>query len=89
MEARLHDPTKRWKFDPDDLVERKHWDAYWEVYRIALDRCSSDAAPWFIVPADRKWYRDAVIARIVRTTLDALDLTYPTEMPGLDKVRID
>jgi PPK2 family polyphosphate:nucleotide phosphotransferase len=89
LEARLQDPTKRWKFDPDDLAERKHWDAYWKVYRIALARCSSDAAPWFIVPADRKWYRDAVIARIVRKTLDALDLTYPTEMPGLDKVRID
>jgi PPK2 family polyphosphate:nucleotide phosphotransferase len=89
LRARLDDPTKRWKFSPDDLVERKHWDAYWEAYRIALERCSTNEAPWFIVPADRKWYRDAVISRIVRRRLDSLDLAFPTNMPGLDKVRID
>ena len=89
LQARLDDPTKRWKLSPDDLAERKYWDAYWAAYRIALERCTSDAAPWFVVPADRKWYRDAVVARILSRTLGALDLTYPTEMPGLDKVRID
>ena len=89
LEARLQDPTKRWKFSPDDLAERKHWGDYLSAYEIALRRCSTQWAPWFIVPADHKWYRDAVVARIVRTTLEALDLTYPPEMPGLDKVRID
>jgi PPK2 family polyphosphate:nucleotide phosphotransferase len=89
LRARLEDPTKRWKFSPDDLAERKHWDAYWEAYRIVFERCSTKAAPWFIVPANRKWYRDAVIARIVRHTLDSLDLAYPTEMPGLDELHID
>jgi len=82
LQARLEDPTKRWKFSPDDLAERKHWDAYWEAYRIALERCSTKEAPWFIVPANRKWYRDAVIARIVHHQLGSLDLAYPTEMPG-------
>jgi len=89
LEARLKDPTKRWKFSTDDLAERKHWDHYISAYEIALQRCSTKWAPWFIVPADRKWYRDAVVARIVRATLEALDLTYPPEMPGLDNVRID
>jgi PPK2 family polyphosphate:nucleotide phosphotransferase len=89
LQSRLDDPTKRWKFSPDDLAERKHWDAYWEAYRIVLERCSTNAAPWFIVPADRKWYRDAVVARIVRHQLDSLDLAYPTEIPGLDKLHID
>jgi PPK2 family polyphosphate:nucleotide phosphotransferase len=89
LEARLQDPTKRWKFSPDDLAERKHWSGYRSAYEIALQRCSTQWAPWFIVPADHKRYRDAVVARIVRTTLEALDLTYPPEMPGLDKVRID
>jgi polyphosphate kinase 2 (PPK2 family) len=56
---------------------------------MALARCSTQWAPWFIVPADRKWYRNAVVARIVRGTLEALDLSYPSEMPGLDKVRIE
>jgi PPK2 family polyphosphate:nucleotide phosphotransferase len=89
LEARLQDPTKRWKLNPDDLAERKHWGDYISAYETALQRCSTQWASWFIVPADRKWYRDAVIARIVRATLEALDLTYPAEMPGLHKVRID
>ena len=89
LEARLADPTKRWKFSPDDLAERKHWDDYISAYQIALGRCSTQWAPWFVVPADRKWYRNAVVARVVRSTLEGLDLTYPPEMPGLDKLRID
>jgi PPK2 family polyphosphate:nucleotide phosphotransferase len=89
LEARLKDPTKRWKFSADDLAERKHWDDYISAYETMLQRCSTKWAPWFIVPADRKWYRDAVVARIVRATLEAMGLTYPPEMPGLDKVRID
>jgi PPK2 family polyphosphate:nucleotide phosphotransferase len=88
LQARLDDPTKHWKFSPDDLVERKRWDDYMAAYEIALARCSTAWAPWFIVPADRKWYRDAVIARIMRRTLEGLDLAYPSEMPGLDKVKI-
>jgi PPK2 family polyphosphate:nucleotide phosphotransferase len=88
LQARLDDPTKHWKFDPSDLAEREHWDDYMAAYEIALERCSTAWAPWFIVPADRKWYRDAVIARIVRSTLGALDLAYPSEKPGLDKLRI-
>jgi PPK2 family polyphosphate:nucleotide phosphotransferase len=89
LEARLKEPTKRWKFGADDLAERKHWDDYISAYETVLQRCSTKWAPWFIVPADRKWYRNAVVARIVRATLEAMDLTYPPEMPGLDKVRID
>jgi polyphosphate kinase 2 (PPK2 family) len=72
LQARLDDPTKRWKFNPDDLAERKHWHDYIAAYRIALERCSTEWAPWFIVPADRKWYRNAVVARILRSTLEAL-----------------
>jgi PPK2 family polyphosphate:nucleotide phosphotransferase len=89
LEARLKDPTKRWKFSADDLAERKHWDDYNSAYETALQRCSTKWAPWFIVPADRKWYRNAVVARIVRATLEAMDLAYPPEMPGLDDIRID
>jgi polyphosphate kinase 2 (PPK2 family) len=89
LEALLQDPTKRWKFRPEDLAERKHWGDYISAYEIALRRCSTQWAPWFIVSAGRKWYRDGIVARIVCATLEALDLTYPSEMPGLDKVRID
>jgi PPK2 family polyphosphate:nucleotide phosphotransferase len=89
LRARLDDPTKRWKFSPSDLADRKRWDDYMSAYQIALERCSTEWAPWFIVPADRKWYRNAVVARIVRGTLAALDLSYPADTPGLDKVRIE
>ncbi|HEX6841492.1 MAG TPA: PPK2 family polyphosphate kinase, partial [Stellaceae bacterium] len=88
LQARLDDPTKHWKFNADDLAERKRWDEYVTAYEIALTRCSTQYAPWFIVPADRKWYRDAVIARIVRLTLEGLDLAYPREAPELEKLRI-
>jgi PPK2 family polyphosphate:nucleotide phosphotransferase len=88
LKARLKDPTKHWKLGLDDLAERKLWDDYMAAYEIALARCSTTAAPWFIVPADRKWYRDAVIARIMRRTLEGLDLAYPPETPEPDKVRI-
>jgi PPK2 family polyphosphate:nucleotide phosphotransferase len=89
LQARLDDPTKRWKFSPSDLAERKYWDDYQTAYQIALERCGTEWAPWFIVPADRKWYRNAVVARILRATLEALDLAYPADMPGLDKIRIE
>jgi PPK2 family polyphosphate:nucleotide phosphotransferase len=88
LQVRLANPTKRWKFNPDDVSERQYWDEYVAAYELALQRCSTIEAPWFIVPADRKWYRNAVIARIVRCTLEAMDLRYPADAPGLDKIRI-
>ena len=88
LRARLADSNKRWKFNPDDISERQYWDEYVAAYELALQRCSTIEAPWFIVPADRKWYRNAIIARIVRCTLEAMDLRYPADAPGLDKIRI-
>jgi PPK2 family polyphosphate:nucleotide phosphotransferase len=75
--ARYEDPTKRWKFKMGDLEVRKDWDAYEAAYEEALERCSTDVAPWFIVPADRKWFRDLAIADIVAGALEDLDPQYP------------
>jgi PPK2 family polyphosphate:nucleotide phosphotransferase len=86
LQARLDDPSKRWKFTRGDLAERKYWDDYMLAYQLALERCSTEWAPWFVVPADRKWYRNAVVARIVRSALAALDLAYPADMQGLDRL---
>jgi PPK2 family polyphosphate:nucleotide phosphotransferase len=88
LQDRVSDPTKQWKLNPDDLKEREHWDDYMMAYEFALKRCSLEWAPWFIVPAERRWYRNAVIARITRRTLEALDLSYPPVAPGLDKIEI-
>ncbi|NES15693.1 hypothetical protein G3554_07385 [Micromonospora sp. PPF5-17] len=74
---RLTDPTKYWKYNPSDLDTRARWDDYQAAYADALARCGTDDAPWFVVPADRKWYRDWAVAHLLRETFDALDLGYP------------
>jgi PPK2 family polyphosphate:nucleotide phosphotransferase len=75
--ARLEDPTKHWKYNPGDIAERELWPAYQKAYEEALRKCSTDHAPWYVVPADRKWYRDWAVAVLLRDTLADLGLTYP------------
>jgi PPK2 family polyphosphate:nucleotide phosphotransferase len=77
LQERLDEPDKRWKFDPRDLEERKLWDEYQAAYEIMLNRCSTAWAPWHVIPADRKWARNAAIVAIVRETLEAMDPQYP------------
>ena len=73
LQARLDDPAKNWKFDPNDLKERTHWDDYQAVYEDALRHCSPDHAPWFVVPANQKWARDLAIAEIVVAALEEMN----------------
>lgn len=75
---RLNDPEKRWKWNPADLEDRGLWGAYQDAYEAMLSRCSTAHAPWRIVPADRKWRRNAIVASIVRGTLMEMDPRYPT-----------
>jgi PPK2 family polyphosphate:nucleotide phosphotransferase len=77
LQARLDDPTKHWKFDVADLAERERWDDYQQAYADALSETSTDDAPWYVIPADHKWFRDLIVARIVVQTLDGLGLAYP------------
>ena len=74
---RLEDPTKYWKYNPGDVDERALWPAYTEAYEAALERCSTQHAPWFVVPADRKWYRNWAVAQLLVEHLRGLDLTWP------------
>ena len=76
--ARLDDPSKHWKFNPGDVAERARWDDYQAAYFAALTRCNSDAAPWYAVPSDRKWYRNWAIGQMLLETLRELDPHYPT-----------
>jgi PPK2 family polyphosphate:nucleotide phosphotransferase len=73
LEERLDDPVKRWKFNPGDLEDRKLWDQFMRAYDVALSRCSTAHAPWRVIPADKKWRRNAIIARIVRGTLEEMN----------------
>ncbi|MEV4283501.1 PPK2 family polyphosphate kinase [Actinoplanes xinjiangensis] len=75
--ARLDDPSKHWKYNPGDLDERARWDDYQRAYDDALNRCSTTAAPWYVVPADRKWYRNWAVATLLRDTFADIDPQYP------------
>jgi PPK2 family polyphosphate:nucleotide phosphotransferase len=75
--ARLDDPTKQWKFNPRDVDERAFWGDYQEAYAAALERCNSGAAPWYRVPADRKWYRNWAVASLLVEQLEDMKLTWP------------
>ncbi|AJF67858.1 PPK2 family polyphosphate kinase [Streptomyces vietnamensis] len=74
---RLDNPDKHWKFDPGDIEERALWPEYRKAYEIALERCTTDEAPWYLVPADRKWYRNWAISKLLLEHLEALDPKYP------------
>ncbi|HET6484672.1 MAG TPA: PPK2 family polyphosphate kinase [Actinoplanes sp.] len=74
---RLDDPTKNWKYNPGDLAERARWDDYQQAYQDALNRCSTDVAPWYVVPADRKWYRNWAVATLLRQAFAEVDPRYP------------
>ncbi len=77
FQDRYDDPTKRWKFKMGDLEERKHWADYAAAYEEALSRCSTDSAPWYIVPANRKWFRDLAIGEIALDALEDLKPAFP------------
>lgn len=75
--ARLEDPTKHWKYNRGDVDERQLWDSYREAYEIALERTNTEYAPWYLVPSDKKWYRNLAIGELLLETLDRLDLDWP------------
>ncbi len=75
--ARLDDPDKHWKYNPGDLAERAMWAEYQAAYALALERCSTDAAPWYVVPSDRKWYRNWAVGQLLVEALSGLDPQYP------------
>jgi PPK2 family polyphosphate:nucleotide phosphotransferase len=77
LQARLDDPRKNWKFQKSDLDDRLLWDEFQSAYEIALTRCSTDHAPWYVIPSDRKWVRSAAIAAIVRQTLAHMNPQHP------------
>ena len=88
LQARLDDREKLWKFSLGDLAEREHWESYMEAYEEAIEQTSSEDAPWYVIPADKKWYRDLVISQIIVDTLKRLDMKYPKPASGLDSVVI-
>lgn len=89
LQARLDNPNKCWKFNQGDLDERKLWDDYQRAYEDALTRCNTAHAPWYIVPADRKWYRNLVVSQILREALEKLNPKFPPAEKGLDDIVVE
>lgn len=89
LQSRLDDPQKIWKFNPGDLDERKLWPDYMKAYQEAIEATSTDFAPWYIIPSDRKWYRDLVISSVLVKALKDLKMSFPPPAEGLDGLVIE
>ena len=77
FDSRHDDPDKNWKSSPSDEVERKYWDDYQEAYQDLLLRCSTEHAPWFVIPSNRKWFRNLAVSQIIVDAMERMDLAYP------------
>src|ERR1035437_7548529 len=86
--ARLDDKSKNWKFSPADLKERKYWDDYTVAYQDMLRRCSTKYAPWYVIPANYKWFRNLAVSQILVDTLESMDLKFPKPAEALTGIRI-
>jgi len=87
FKARLDDPHKQWKISEDDYLERAYWDDYIAAYEDALARCSTEHAPWYVIPANHKWFRNFAVSQIVVKTLEAMKTTYPPPRVDLADIR--
>ena len=88
LQARLDRPDKHWKFSSADVDERAFWDDYQRVYQDAIAATSTDHAPWYVVPADRKWYRNLAVSSLLVEVLESLEMAYPEPEAGLDDIVI-
>lgn len=88
LQRRLDRPDKRWKFKKGDLEDRELWDAYVEAYEDAITETTVDHAPWYVIPADRKWYRNLAVASLVAKTLEEMDPQYPDPEEGLGGIEV-
>jgi PPK2 family polyphosphate:nucleotide phosphotransferase len=88
LQSRLDNPDKRWKFSSADIKERAFWDDYQAAFEDALNNCSTEYAPWYVVPANKKWYRNLVVARTIADSLEAMEPQFPPAEEGLESVTI-
>jgi polyphosphate kinase 2 (PPK2 family) len=88
FKERLSDPRKNWKASAADFTERKFWDHYQDAYKEAISKCSTKAAPWYVIPSDHKWFRNFAVAEVVVRTLESFKMQYPStnlKEPGTNR----
>jgi PPK2 family polyphosphate:nucleotide phosphotransferase len=88
LQARLDHPQKYWKVNPEDLKERQYWDDYMDAYEDVFRHCSRKRAPWYIIPSDKKWYRNVAISQIIIDALDGLKMKYPNSKFDVSKMKV-
>jgi PPK2 family polyphosphate:nucleotide phosphotransferase len=88
LESRLADPDKRWKFSTNDIKERSYWDDYMAAFEDAINQCTTAHCPWYVIPANKKWYRNLVLARTIADTLEAMNPKFPAAEEGLENVSV-
>lgn len=86
---RIEDKQKNWKFSPADIKEREYWDQYIDAYEEMLNQCSKKRAPWYVIPANDKWFRNLAVSQILCDTLDAMDLKFPKPAADLEKIKFE
>jgi PPK2 family polyphosphate:nucleotide phosphotransferase len=89
LESRLVNPAKHWKFNPDDLTDRARWSEFMEVYEEMIEKTSTSYAPWYVIPADKKWYRNLCVSKLFSDTLKGLDLQFPEPDWDPGSIKID
>ena len=86
FKKRIDDPTKHWKISDADYAERPYWDAYTEAFEDVLSKCSTQHAPWFVIPANRKWFRNLAISQIVVDTMKDMKMQFPEPSVTMDEI---
>ena len=86
---RIEEPTKNWKFSPDDLKEREFWDDYIRAYEEVLRKCSPRNAPWYVIPSNKKWFRNLAVARILRDEMEGMGLKFPKPVADLSGIQFE
>ncbi len=89
LQKRVDNPKKHWKFDPNDLVERQRWSDYQAAYEDVLSQCSTRHAPWYVIPAEKRWFRDWLITKVLVQTLERLEMKYPPARFGPQEIHFD
>ena len=88
FEQRLGDPTRNWKISPADFKERKYWGEYRKAYETVLSRCSSSTAPWYVIPSNKKWFRNLAVSQIIVETLERMSPRFPKPTSDLSKIKV-
>jgi polyphosphate kinase 2 (PPK2 family) len=86
---RIEDRKRNWKFSPADVKEREYWDQYIEAYQDALRECSTEWAPWYVIPSNKKWFRNLAVSEIIVNALERMDLKYPKPDPALSGIKFE